>query len=329
MRTPPFRFRARVAAGVAAVLLTGVTACGAGGSTSAAPRSDTAPLTASQAQTRPAPSQGAVGRRLAELEKTHQMRIGAWALDTGTGRVLTHRADERFPFLSTFKAIACGAVLHKARRSDPGLLDRVIHYTAADLVPNSPVTKEHVETGMTVADLCHAAITVSDNTAGNLVLRQIGGPAGHTAFLRSLGDRVSRHDRWETDLNLWSPGERRDTVTPRAWGRDLRELTLGRTLVPADRARLIGWMKAAGTGGARIRAGLPGWSVGDKTGTGGTYGTANDIAIAYPPSGGAPLIFAITTNRRASDGSADEKAIADTAAILAEGLGARSVSRPA
>ncbi|WP_242884844.1 class A beta-lactamase [Actinomadura litoris] len=328
MRTPPSRFRVRLAAGAAAVLLTGVTACGAGGgSTSAAPRSDTAPLAA---PARPALSQGTVAERLNELERTHQARIGAWALDTGTGRVLTHRADERFPFLSTFKAVACGAVLRKARRSDPGLLDRVIRYTEDDLVPNSPVTEKHVATGMSVADLCHAAITVSDNTAGNLVLRQIGGPAGHTAFFRSLGDRVSRHDRWETDLNLWSPGERRDTVTPRAWGRDLRELTLGRALVPADRARLVGWMKAAETGGARIRAGLPpGWIVGDKTGTGGTYGTANDIAIAYPPSGGAPLIIVITTNRRASGGSADEKAIAETAAILAQGLGARPVSRPA
>ncbi|MBO2460038.1 class A beta-lactamase [Actinomadura violacea] len=319
MREYRRRFRTATAVTVtAATALAGLTACGSSETPSrqAAPRSASAPLGASPAL-RPADSQASVTERLKKLEKTHDDRIGAYALNTGTGRFVAYRADERFPFLSTFKAMACGAVLQKARRSDPGLMNRVIHYTKDDLVDNSPVTEKNVKRGMTVSALCKAAITRSDNTAGNLVLRQIGGPAGHTAFLRSLGDRVTRHDRWETDLNLWKPGEERDTTTPRAWAGDLRSLTVGGTLTRQDGNRLTGWMKQTITGDHRIRAGLPkNWKVGDKTGTGGTYGTANDIAIAWPPSG-APVIIVITTNRPAADAGTDEPAIAETAGILA------------
>ncbi|MFA1545248.1 class A beta-lactamase [Actinomadura chokoriensis] len=299
----------------AAVLALSAAGCGADAAPAArdaVPQGDAPRLT---------PPQAEVTKQLTRLERTRQARIGAYAIDTGTGRTVSHRADERFAFASTFKAMACGAVLRKARQDAPGLLDQVVRYTKDDLVDYSPVTEKRVDTGMTVADLCHAAVTQSDNTAGNLVLKQIGGPAGLTAFFRSLGDAVSRSDRWETALNDWKPGEERDTTAPRRWAEDLRELTVGDALAPADRRRLIGWMKATVTGDARIRAGLPkSWTVGDKTGTGGTYGTANDIAIAYPASGGAPLIIVVTANKQAPDAEADDKAVARTAGILAHAL---------
>ncbi|MEV4008043.1 class A beta-lactamase [Actinomadura sp. NPDC049753] len=316
MTTHSRRDRRLGAAALALTTIAGLAGCGSGGdpgARSAAPRGATSTLTVD-------PAQAKVTRQIGRLEATHHARIGAFAIDTGTGRTVSHRPDERFAFASTFKAMACGAVLRKARQSDPGLLDRVIPYTRDDLVEYSPVTEKHVDTGMTVADLCHAAVTRSDNTAGNLVLRQIGGPAGLTAFFRSLGDQVSRGDRWETDLNVWKPGEVRDTTAPRPWAGDLRALTAGPALVPADRRRLIGWMKATVTGDERIRAGLPrNWTVGDKTGTGGTYGTANDIAIAWPPAG-APLVIVITTNRFAPEAEADDRAVAETARVLAGAL---------
>ncbi|MES9537270.1 MULTISPECIES: class A beta-lactamase [unclassified Actinomadura] len=316
MTTHSTRHRRLGAAALALTTIAGLAGCGSGTEPdvrTAAPRSATSTIAVDPAQAR-------VTRQIGRLEATHHARIGAFAIDTGTGRAVAHRPDERFPFASTFKAMACGAVLRKARQSDPGLLDRVIHYTKDDLVEYSPVTEKHVDTGMTVADLCHAAITQSDNTAGNLVLKQIGGPAGLTAFFRSLGDTVSRSDRWETDLNIWKPGEVRDTTAPRPWAGNLRALTTGGALVPADRERLVDWMKATVTGDKRIRAGLPNnWTVGDKTGTGGTYGTANDIAIAWPPSG-APLVIVITTNRFAPDAAADDQAVAQTARVLANAL---------
>ncbi|QXJ21863.1 class A beta-lactamase [Actinomadura graeca] len=295
---------------LAASLGLGLSGCGSSPAP-AVPRSAASHLTA----------QDSVALRLGELERSYKGRVGAFALDTGSGRAVAYRAAERFPFTSTFKAMACGAILRKARRSDPGLLDRRLRWTKDDLLPNSPVTGEHVEDGLTVAELCHAAVTRSDNTAANVLLGQIGGPAGLTRFLRSLNDPVSRLDRYETDLNLWRPGQERDTTTPATVGRDLAALTTGRALAPPDRARLDGWLRASTTGGARIRAGVPrGWAVGDKTGTGSTYGTAADIAVVTPPHH-APLIIAIYTNRDDAQGQADESVIARTTSILVDGLG--------
>ncbi|MEU7855072.1 class A beta-lactamase [Nonomuraea sp. NPDC049141] len=261
-------------------------------------------------------------KELRALEASFKGRIGAYALDTGTGKTIAYRSGERFPLLSTFKAMISAAALHKARTSDPGLMERVVHWTADDLKSNSPVTEKHVADGLTVAELCKAAITYSDNTAGNMVLKQIGGPAGLTRYFRTLKDPISRLDRWETELNDWTPKERRDTTTPASIARDLRKVTTGDALDAKDRATLNGWLKANTTGGARIRAGLPKtWTIGDKTGTGSTYGTANDIAVIWPAKDAAPIIMAIYTNRPAADAANDEKVVAGTATILARGLG--------
>lgn len=272
----------------------------------------------------PAPAANAAANAatgLDQLERDYGGRIGAFAVDTGSGRTVQHRSGERFPLLSTFKALAAAAVLRRARGCEPGLLERVLHWTAEDLVANSPITAQHVADGLTVAELCHAAIAYSDNTAGNLLLRQIGGPPGLTRYARGIGDPVTRLDRWETELNDWSPASPRDTTTPAAMGRDLRALTLGPELHADDRDRLVGWLRSTVTGNARIRAGLPvTWIVGDKTGSSDSYGAANDIAVVHPPSG-APLILAIYTNRNAADGTFDNAVIASTATMLVTALG--------
>ncbi|MBC7630746.1 MAG: class A beta-lactamase [Flavobacterium sp.] len=266
-----------------------------------------------------AAGQARVQQRLRTLENEFDARIGAYAFDTGTSRVVGYRANELFPMTSTFKAMACAAVLHKARTADPGLMERVIQYTQDDLVDYSPITKEHVGTGMTVTKLCHATITVSDNTAGNLVLRQLGGPPGLTEYLRSLGDPRSRLDRYETALNDWQPGERRDTTTPALMAQDLR-VVMTDALTAPDRDQMAEWLRANTTGAARIRAGLPvDWVVGDKTGTGGTYATANDIAVVWPPNG-APIVIAVYTNRHTRDATVNNEVVARTATALAEGL---------
>jgi beta-lactamase class A len=160
------------------------------------------------------------------------------------------------------------------------------------LVTYSPVTEKHAGgDGLTVGELCDAAVTLSDNTAGNLLLGSFGGPAGLTAFMRSLGDGVSRLDRWETELNEAAPGDPRDTTTPLAMLGLLREAVLGNALSAPSRARLAAWLVANKTGDERLRAGVPaGWPVGDKTGTGENNAT-NDIAVIWPP-GRAPIVVA-------------------------------------
>ncbi|MFD0852762.1 serine hydrolase, partial [Actinomadura adrarensis] len=202
----------------------------------------------------PGARQAEVTRQLREMEGSYQGRIGAFAYDTGTGRFVGHRTHERFPSNSTFKAILCGAVLHKARTTDPGLLERRHFWTAeeANNAGHNPVTgrEENIENGLTTAELCHATITESDNPAANILLRQIGGPEGMTRYYRSLGDPTGRLDRYEPDLNEWEPGEKRDTIMPAFMAHDLRKLTAGDALVPQDRRRLNDWLKAAVTGDA-------------------------------------------------------------------------------
>lgn len=236
---------------------------------------------------------------LAALEKRIDARLGVSILDTGTGRSWGHRADERFPLCSTFKALACGAVL---ARVDEGKerLDRRVRYTAGDLVTYSPVTKEHVGEGMTVAEICEAAMTLSDNTAGNLILDSLGGPAALTAFLRTLGDSVTRLDRRETELNTAIPGDPRDTTTPAAMAGSVRTLAVGNRLSAASRDQFNAWMVATKTGDARLRVGFPKeWRIGDKTGTG-DYGTANDVAVIWPPDRKPVVVSAYVTQTKAS-----------------------------
>ena len=217
-------------------------------------------------------------------------RLGVTLLDTGTGQRVGQRMDERFPMCSTFKVLASGAVLQGVDAGKENL-SRRIYFSETDLVAHSPETQKHVGPhGMTVAELCKAAITLSDNTAGNLLLASIGGPQGLTAFVRGLGDDMTRLDRAETALNEALPGDPRDTTTPNAMASDLRALVLDGMLSAESRAQLAGWLAANTTGGKRLRAGLPAaWRVGDKTGSG-ERGTANDVAVIWPPDR-APFIL--------------------------------------
>ncbi|GHI03897.1 hypothetical protein Scel_22180 [Streptomyces cellostaticus] len=172
---------------------------------------------------------------------------------------------------------------------------------------------------MSVGDLCAAAIQYSDNAAGNLLLRQIGGPEGLTRFFRSLGDPVSRLDRWETDLNTAVPGDVRDTTTAEAIGRSFERLTLGRALEDTDRAQLVTWLKGNTTSTRRFGAGLPqGWVLADKTGTG-DYATAHDIGVAWTTRN-TPVLLAVLSTRPAKDAPVDDALIAEAARVLARTL---------
>jgi beta-lactamase class A len=216
--------------------------------------------------------------------------IGLAVLDTGSGRRLRYRADERFAMCSTFKLALAATVLE---RIDHGALklDQWVAYGQGDLLSYAPVTRAHVaEGGMRVEGLCAAAVEVSDNTAANLLLTLVGGPAGFTAALRRHGDRVTRLDRNEVSLNTNLAGDPRDTTTPDAMVATMRKVLLGDALTPASRARLIGWLKQSTPGLGRLRAGFPAtWQAGDKTGTG-SNGAINDLAIAWPPARGPVLV---------------------------------------
>lgn len=268
-----------------------------------------------------AEGEGITGR-LRALERAHSARLGVFGRDTVTGKAVLYRADELFPMCSTFKTLAVAAVLRDLDRDGTFLAHR-IRYTKKDVTESgyAPVTglPENLAHGMTVADLCAAAIDHSDNTAGNLLLRELGGPDAVTRFCRSIGDRVTRLDRWEPALNSAEPGRASDTSSPRALGSTYARLTVGDALGRPDRERLTGWLQGNTTGGNRLRAGLPkDWTVAEKTGTG-SYGTTNDVGIARPPGRG-PVAVAVLSTKHDPTAPADEPLLAATAALVAAAL---------
>jgi beta-lactamase class A len=258
--------------------------------------------------------------QLKELETKFDARLGVFAIDVSTGKTVSQRQDERFGMLSVFKGYACGALL-KAHPLSTGYFDQRIKFTQADIIPNSPVSAEHVATGMTVSELCHATITKSDNTAGNQILKLLGGPGKLTEFARSINDPSTRLDRWEPELNIVPVGEERDTTTPSAIANAYRALVVGDVLGVPERAQLKEWLIATITGDTRIRAGLPStWVTGDKTGTG-YSGAANDVAITWP-SPDSPIVIAVLTDKpnSAKEVDGDNALLSSAARIAASAL---------
>lgn len=257
---------------------------------------------------------------LADIESGLGCRLGVSIIDMETERRWEYRGGERFPMCSTFKMLAAAAVLARvdAGRED---LDRRIPVTADDMVTYAPVTEKRVGgEPMSLAELCEATVTLSDNPAANLILRTLGGPGGITAYARTLGDDVTRLDRWETELNEATPGDPRDTTTPDAMASNLRILATGEALSPSSRDILLGWLIGCKTGDAKLRAGLPqGWRVGDKTG-GGAHGTNNDVGIVWPP-GRRPVIAAVYVTETEASLDRRNAAIADVGRALTDTLG--------
>ena len=229
---------------------------------------------------------------IVRIEKESGGRLGVAVLETTSQARANHRADERFPMCSTFKMLAAAAVLKRVEEGKERL-DRRIRFEARDIVVNSAATKDRAGgDGMTLAELCEAAMIYSDNTAGNLILKSLGGPQAITAYARTLGDPVTRLDRIEPDLNEARPGDPRDTTSPAAMLGNLQQLILGETLSAESKSQLTTWLVGNKTGDTRLRAGLPkDWRVGDKTGAG-EHGTTNDVGIAWPPQR-APVLIAV------------------------------------
>jgi len=241
-----------------------------------------------------------LGATLAKIEAESGGRLGVAVLDTGSGAAVGHRIDERFPMCSTFKALAAAAILAKVDAGKEQLARR-IRVEQKDILAYAPVSKRHLGADMSVAELCEAMVTLSDNTAANILLASMDGPSAITQLARSLGDELTRLDRIEPELNESTPGDVRDTTTPAAMAKNLKALAAGNALSAASRDQLIAWLVGCKTSDAKIRAGLPkSWRVGDKTGSG-EHGSSNDVAVIWP-DGRAPVIVAVyLTETSASD----------------------------
>jgi beta-lactamase class A len=242
----------------------------------------------------PALAQRAPFTALADYERDSGGHIGVYAKNLKTGAEVSWRAHERFVMCSSFKASLAACVLASVDRGQ-ARMDELIAYGPADLMEWAPVAKQNVEKGaLSVADMCAAAVELSDNTCANALLARFGGPAALTAYWRSIGDTVSRLDHNEPELNRTPPGDVNDTTTPAATAGNLRKLILGKALSPASRERLTGWMLDCKTGDNRLRAGLPkAWRVADKTGNN-AKDAFIDIAVTWSTRGEPMVICAYT-----------------------------------
>ena len=232
-----------------------------------------------------------------QLKRIHKRvggRLGVHVLDSQSGKRIAFTDDARFAMASTIKLPLAAALLWQVDHGAFALTHELL-VERDDLVANSPVLEPQVSAGMTsmsVRDLCRAAVTFSDNTATNVLLRAMGGPAALTKFIRSIGDEVTRFDRTELELNSNLPNDERDTTTPRAMADSMLKIFTQDALSLPSRALLIDWMTAARSGLNRVRAGLPkNWQSGDKTGTG-QNGAFNDLVLAWPPNR-RPIIAAV------------------------------------
>lgn len=261
---------------------------------------------------------------IAALEEKYSTTIGFHATNLHTGRSLRHRDHLRLAMCSTFKPLAAAALLRDHDRAGE-VLATAVPVRREDSLPNSPVFDTRIGSTMTYAEFCDAAIRFSDNASANMVLRRIGGPSAVTRFVRSLGDRHTRLDRWETELNTSLPHDLRDTSTAAALAGTYTRLLLGDALDPADRDRLLDWMLRNQTSGKVFGAGVPeGWPLADKTG-GGDYGSRNDVGITWAPAAGtgfgAPIVMAALTRVGVEGATAPDECLAELARLATERLG--------
>ncbi|MDQ0745106.1 beta-lactamase class A [Clavibacter sp. B3I6] len=295
----------------------------------AAPAAESPSTTPSAVSAPPATAAPAVDRAAADaafaaLEERFGARLGVHAVDTGTGAEVSWRADERFAYASTIKAPLAAALLDRVGIAG---LERAVPVEAADILAYAPVTATRVGGTMTLRELADAAMTRSDNTAANLLLEALGGPAELDAALTALGDDTTVVSRTEPDLNEATPGDDRDTTTPRAAAAYLRAYALGGPNAMADpldadeRALFTDWLRATQTGATLVRAELPAeWTVGDKSGSG-AYASRGDIAVVWRPDA-APLVIAVHSSKDRQDAEADDALVSGAAKAAAEALGA-------
>ncbi|PYB77038.1 class A beta-lactamase [Rhizobium wuzhouense] len=259
-----------------------------------------------------AAAEGPITAAARQVESRLGARLGLMVVDTETNRQWQYRSGERFAMASTFKALACAALLDAGTQ----LLSRDIKIEAKDLLAHAPVTSKRVGTRMTAGDLCAATLSTSDNTAANLVLSTLGGPKRVNAFLRSIGDTVTRLDRMEPALNEATPGDPRDTTTPEAMARTIGELLIGDGLAPLARRQLTRWMEANAVADGLLRAGVPrDWRIADRTGAGG-HGTRGIVAVMWPP-GKKPVVAAIYLTETEASLATRDAAIAELGRVLA------------
>lgn len=247
------------------------------------------------------------------LEEKYNSVIGVYAIDTENNKTIEYNADLRFAYCSTHKVFTVAELLRQKSLDE---LQKIKHFRAEDILSYAPITKNHVADGMTWEEICQAALRVSDNTAANLILEEIGGVKAFRKFLRRIGDKITFPAHNEPELNFFAPNDIRDTSTPRQMALNLKKYILGNELSNKKKKLLIDWMSNNSITDTLIKAGVPkNYSVTDKSGSGANYATRNDIAVIYTPNH-KPVVIAIMTRSKNVDAQFDDALIADITKII-------------
>jgi beta-lactamase class A len=256
---------------------------------------------------------------------------------SSTGETACVNDNVRFPMQSVMKLLVAVAVLDRVDQGRLHLNDP-ISITRANLSvevqPLAALLANRTRIELSVADLLERMITESDSAATDILIAQVGGPAGVQATLASKelgGLRIDRTERelqtqlvglrWRDDLVdpaayqravAAVPAERRrealqaarsdprDTATPAGMARLLVRLSDGTLLLPQSSAYLLGIMERTRTFPDRLAAGAPvGWKVAHKTGTSrtfeGTTEVTNDVGYLIAPDGSRAVAVAFLT----------------------------------
>ena len=247
------------------------------------------------------------------LEAKYNAKIGVYVLDTNDNSEIAYNTDERFAYCSTHKFLSVGALLQRKTFDE---LNELRIYSADEILPYSAITKAHVADGLTVAEICEAALRISDNTAANLVMEELGGIDAFRENLRAIGDTITEPARLEPELNIYMPGSLDDTSTPRQLAKDLQLYLLGDLLRDDKKILLASWMSDNSITDDLIKAGVPkDWKVVDKSGAGINYGMRNDIAVIFPPNR-KPIVVAIMTRRNEAGARYDNELVADVTRMI-------------
>jgi len=270
----------------------------------------------------------ALGARIRELGRDFPGEIGIAVrdIDGRAGLIGSWNGTRFFPQQSVSKF---WVALTALQRVDAGALDldRSVTITRADLTLfNQPIAAQIGPNGYrtTIGSLMFRALTQSDNTCNDIVLRNAGGPTAVRAMLvrnRLEGIRFGPGERllqagiagmqWNNAFSVGRgfetarsqvPASRRrqaferyiddpvDGATPEGITSGLARLQRGELLSRASTARLLSIMSQTRTGRMRLRGGLaPGWTLAHKTGSGqilnGVQAGYNDIGVLTSPEG--------------------------------------------
>ncbi|MCL1135671.1 class A beta-lactamase [Shewanella hafniensis] len=240
--------------------------------------------------------------------------IGVSVIENSSNNVYSINGDERFSTNSTIKALACAIVLSEVDKNAVSLDDAMM-INEQDVVSHSPVMKEFIGKKVTLADACKATMTYSDNTAANFAIKKSGGPEGITSFLRSMGDDITRADRYEPDLNTNLEGDLRDTSTANAMAANFNKLLLGNILSTQSKEQLKDWMMGNKVADNMLRLVLPtGWEIADSTGAN-SYGARGIISMVWSESQ-QPLIISIYIKKENTAIEEREKVISEIGRVI-------------